>query len=139
MCNEYYHVYCYYRYKPSKHAGSGSVFVTASYGHYGQRAARIGPDSLCQIRHPASVSFAFFQRRPGPHCAKPTRIRSGWPGQGLAKRIWSGSKLVCRNHLAWFLAERNRSITSFPLSDSVPSILPQTSRIILCKASPDPV
>ena len=34
--------------------------VTASYGHYGQRAARIGPDSICQIRFPASVSVPFF-------------------------------------------------------------------------------
>ena len=29
--------------------------VTASYGHYGQRAARIGPNSVCRIRLPASV------------------------------------------------------------------------------------
>ena len=97
-----------------------SVLVTASYGRCGQRAARIGPDRICQIRLPASVSVPFVQRRHGSYCAKPTRIRSGWPGQSLAKRIWSGSKLVYRNHRVWFLAGRNRLATIFPLSDSVP-------------------
>ena len=91
----------------------------ASYGHYGQRAARIGPDRICRIRLLASVSVPFFQRRHGSDCAKLTRIRSGWPGHGLAKHIWSGSKLVCRNHRARFLAECNRLATSFPLPDSV--------------------
>ena len=53
-------------------------------------------------------------------CTELTRIRSGWPGQGLAKRIWSGRKPVCRNHQAWFLAGHKRPAGSFPLSDSVP-------------------
>ena len=106
---------------------TGSLLVTASYGHYGQRAARISPDSICRIRLPASVTapfffffFFFFQRRHGSYCAKPTRIRSGWPGQDLAKRIWSRNKLVRRNHLARFLAGRHRPATSFRLSDSFP-------------------
>ena len=63
-------------------------------------------------------------------CAKPTRIRSGWPGQGLAKHIWSGSEPVCRNHLA-----RNCPATSFP-TFRLSSVLPPTYRIILCKTSP---
>ena len=58
--------------------------VTASYGHYGQRAARIGPDRIYRIRLPASVLDFFFQRRHGSYCAKPTRIRCGWPGQGTS-------------------------------------------------------
>ena len=62
-------------------------------------------------------------------CAKPTRIRSGWPGQGLAKRIWSGTKLVCRNHLTRFLAERNRPRYQSP-TFRLGSVLPQTSRKI---------
>ena len=116
---------------------SGSILVTASqYGRYGQRAARIGPDSICRIRLPASVSVPFFQRRQGSYCAKPTRIRSGWSGQGLAKhRIWSGSKSVCRNHQARLLAGRNRPATSFPLSDPA-RLFHRRSRIILCKTSP---
>ena len=65
-------------------------------------------------------SSSFFRRKPGSYCAKPTRIRSGRPGQGLAKLIWSGSKPVYRNHVARFLAGRNRPATSFPLSDPVP-------------------
>ena len=97
----------------------GSVLVTASYGLYGQRAARIGPYRICRIRLFASVSAAFFQRRHRSHCAKPTRVRSGRPGQRLAKRIWSGSKLLCRNHRDRFLAGRIRTAASFPLSDSV--------------------
>ena len=59
----------------------------ANYGRNGQRAARIVPDRICRIRLPASVSVLFFQRRHGSNCAKPTRIRPGWPGQGLAKHI----------------------------------------------------
>ena len=97
-------------------------FFTVSYGHYVQRAARIGPDRICQIKLPASVSAPFFQRRHGLYCVKPTRIRCGWPGEVLARRIWSGSKPVRRNHQAQVLAGRNWSTTSFPLLDSVPVI-----------------
>ena len=93
--------------------------ITATYVHYGQRAARLGPDGTCRIRLLASDSVPFFQRGPGSYCAKPARIRSGWPGQVWAKRIWSGSKPGCTNHPARFLAEPNRSATSFLLSDSV--------------------
>ena len=98
--------------------------MTASYGHYGQRAARIGPDRVCLVRLPASVSNLYFQRRHGSYCTvtKPTRIRSGWPCQGLAKWIWFRSKSVCRNHRAWFWGERNRPATSFSISGSVASI-----------------
>ena len=74
---------------------SGSVLVAASYGRYGQRAARIETDRICRIRLPASVLVPFFQRRPGPYCAQPTRIRSRWPGQVLAKRTRSSSKSTC--------------------------------------------
>ena len=114
--------YCHARWsRPSKHAGSNPeafwlwpiMAVTAS-------VAKTGPGRLCQIRLSASISAPFSQRRHGSYCAKPTRIQYGRPGQGLAKHIWSGSKLVCKNHLARFLAGRNRPASSFPLSDSVP-------------------
>ena len=59
------------------------------------RAGPYMPDPTFRIR----FRFIFFQRRHGSYCAEPTRIRSGWSGQGLAKHIWSGSKPVCRNHL----------------------------------------
>ena len=56
----------------------------------------------CQIYLPTSDSVSFFQRRPRSYCQKLTRIQSGWPGQALAKQIWSGSKTVCQNHQACF-------------------------------------
>ena len=64
-------------------------FVTAIYDHYGHCAARIWPDRVCLIQLPASDSVPFFKRH-GSYCAEPTRIRSGWPGQGLAKKNASG-------------------------------------------------
>ena len=39
---------------PSKYAGSG--LDPASYGHFGQWAAGIGPDPICRIRFPTSDS-----------------------------------------------------------------------------------
>ena len=51
-----------------------------------------------QIRLSASDSGPFFQRRPGSFSARLAHIPSGWPGQVLAKRIWSGSKPVCKKH-----------------------------------------
>ena len=83
---------------------------------YGQRKARIGPDCICLIQLPASNSVPFFRRRHGSYCAKLIHIRSGWPGLGLAKHIWSGSKPVCRNHHARFLAAHNQPTTRFPLA-----------------------
>ena len=47
------------------------------------------------------IQFRFFQRRHGSYCSKPTQTQSGWPGEGMAKCIRSGNKLVCRNHLVW--------------------------------------
>ena len=38
------------------------------YGHYGQRAARIGPDRICRIRLSVSHLIRFFQRRPRSYC-----------------------------------------------------------------------
>ena len=70
----------------------------------------------------SDLSFPFFQRSPGSYCAKPTRVRSGWPGQGLAKRIWcAGIRKQAGVPESWgpVLAEFNQSATSFPLSDSV--------------------
>ena len=74
---------------------------------------------MCWIRLPASDSVPFFQIRHWSYCTKLTRIWSGWPCQGLAKCIWSGSKPVCRNHWARFLLGYHWLANSFPLSDSV--------------------
>ena len=67
---------------------------------------------------PAFDLVLFFHRRPRSYCAKQAWIQfgSGWPCRVVAKRIRSGSKLICKNHRAWFwqnrtgpvLAKRNR-------------------------------
>ena len=72
----------------------------------------IGPGFWQNTTGPLPVSH--FQTRlrsatDGPghnYCAKPARIRFRFwltvSGQVLAKRIWSGSKPVCKDHLARF-------------------------------------
>ena len=122
------YVFC----RPSKHAGSDPeafclrpvIAITAS----------VQPQ-LSRIRLPASVSVPFFQRRHGPYCAKPTGVRSGWPGQGLATRISSGSKLESSDPVSGRTHPARYQFPTFRLG----SVLPQTSRIILCKTSPDPI
>ena len=109
--------------------------VTASYGHY---AARIGLDRTYWFHIPASFSVPFFLRKHGLYHAKLTRILPRWPGQGLAKLIWSGSKLVCRNHQARFLAGCNRPHYQSP-TFRLGSVHPQTSWIISYKTSLDPI
>ena len=97
-------------------------FVTASLGHYSQRATRIGQDHIdagSDFLHLNSDSVPFFQRRPGPYCEKPTQIRSGGLGQVLAKHIWPRNEPVCKNHQALFLVQCNQPTTSFPLSNLV--------------------
>ena len=64
---------------------SASVLVTASYGHYGQRAARIGPDSICRIRLPVSVFSKegmdhTVQNRPGSDLGGLVRV---WPNTSV--------------------------------------------------------
>ena len=95
------------RHQPSKNAGSDPeafrlrpvmAITAAGAGSY-------MPDPISRIRF---SSFFSKELRHGPYFAKPTRIRSGRPGQGLAKRItfWSESKPVYRNHWVRFLAGR---------------------------------
>ena len=94
------------------------------------------PDLTSRIR------FSYvFPKKAWIILCEPTWIRSGWPCQGLAKRIWSGSKLVCSNHQARFLEGGNPRATNFLLSDSVAII--HTRRGSYCakpariKTSPD--
>ena len=44
----------------------------------------------------------FFRRRPQSCYARLARIRFRWPGQILAKHIWSSCKPACKKHCAWF-------------------------------------
>ena len=106
---------------PSKHAASNpEVFwlqpvmaITTSMQPESGRIVYAGSN----FPHPFQLRF--FQRKHS-YCTKPTRIWSWWPSQGLAKQIWFGSKLVCRNHHARFLAGCNWPTASFRLLNSVP-------------------
>ena len=107
----------------SKHAGSDpeALGLWPVYGHYGQRAARFGPDSIIMPDLTSHICFSsIFPKKAWIILCKtdPDPIWMAWPGF-LAKCLWSGSKLVSRTHLARFLAGRNWPATSFQLSDSV--------------------
>ena len=105
--------------------------ITASVQPKSGRIVYAGSD----FPHPFQLRC--FQRRYGPYCAKPTRIRSGWPGQGLSKFISSGSKLVQES--AGPVSGRTQPARcQFP-TFRLGSVLPQTSRVILCKTSPGPI
>ena len=80
--------------------------IQKCFDYYGQCAARIGPDPMCQIQLHTSNLF-LFQRRPESCCAKLVLIWSGWPDQVLDKHTWTGSKLVCKNHRAQFWQNTN--------------------------------
>ena len=124
-----------FRFIPSKHAGSDPeafwfwpvMAITASVRPKLARIVYSGSD----FPHP--FGFRFSHEGMDQTVQKLTRILCGQTGQGLAKHIWSGSKLVCRNHRDRFLAGHNQFPT-FRLG----SVIPQTSRLILCKTSPDP-
>ena len=73
----------------------------ASYGHYGQRAARLRLDCI-YAGYSACSLVSLFWSRPRSYCAKLAQIRFGWPPQVLAKQIWSRSKLLCKNHWVCF-------------------------------------
>ena len=116
--------------------------VTASYGHFGRCASRIGPDRIIMPDPTSRIRFgSVFQRRLGSqfYCAKPGRVRSGSPVPGFAKRIWSRSKPVCKNHRARFWQDTAGQLPVSPLSDVVASLLSQTALIILCKTSWGPI
>ena len=105
----------------------------ASYGHYGQRAARIGLDRIYHIRHPASVSVPFFQRM----CKTDLDpIWMSWSGFGQTHLVW---KLAGVQESSGPVSGRTQPARyQFPIF-RLCSVLPQTSRIILCKTSADPI
>ena len=63
---------------------------------------------------PKKARIILRKTDPGP-------IWTAWHWSGFSQKhlVWSGSKPMCRNHRAQFLAGRNRSASSFPLSDPV--------------------
>ena len=95
------------------------ILKHSGYGHYTQHAARIGLDCIFWIWLSTFNSVPSFQRRPRSFGVKPAQIWSWWPGQVLAKHIWSRSKLVCKNHWAQFWQNATGMLPVSPLSDSV--------------------
>ena len=63
---------------------SGSILVTASYGHYSQYATRIRLDCMCWIWFPTSVSALFFLKKTWIMLCKadPYLIWMAWSGFG---------------------------------------------------------
>ena len=87
---DYWNIYFCIHTNRSKHAGSDPEAVwlrpvTAITASVQPQSGRIVYYARSDFPHPFQLRF--FQRRHGPYYAKPTLIRSGWPGQGLAKRI----------------------------------------------------
>ena len=78
--------------------------------------SRAGSYAGSDFPHP--IWFRSSKEGPDHIVKKPSRIRSGWPGQALAERIWTESKLVCKNHRARFWQNANRPATISPLPDS---------------------
>ena len=113
---------------------SASVLVTASYGHYGQRAARIGPDSICRIRLPVSV----FPKKAWTILCKtdPDPIWVAWSGFGQTHLFQKQAGL--QESLGPVSDRKQPARYQFP-TFRLGSNLPQTSRILMWKTSPDPI
>ena len=104
---------------------SGSILVTASYGHYGQRAATIGPDRICRIRLPASV----FPKKAWAVLCKtdPDSIWMAWPGFGQTHVVW---KLAGVQESSGPVSGRTQPTRYEFRTFRLGSVLPQTSQII---------
>ena len=95
-----------------------NVLVTASYGHYGQRAARIGPYCICLIRIPTSDSVPFFPQTITILCTTdPGPIWMAWSGFDQTHQIPKQADV--RESSGPVSGRTHKPATSFPLSDSV--------------------
>ena len=125
----------------SKHAGSDpeALGLWPVYGHYGQRAARFGPDSIIMPDLTSHICFSsIFPKKAWIILCKtdPDPIWTAWPGFGQMPLVWkqageqdSSGPVSGRTQLACY---------QFP-TFRVGSVLPQTSWIILCKTSANPI
>ena len=109
------------------------------YGHYGQRAARFGPDSIIMPDLTSHICFSsIFPKKAWIILCKtdPDPIWMAWPGFGQMHLVWkqagvqeSSGPVSGRTQLACY---------QFP-TFRFGSVLPQTSWIILCKTSANPI
>ena len=89
---------------PSKHAGSNSEgFWLCQLWPLWPTSSQNWLDCIhARSTFPHLIQFHSSKEGPDRIVKKLTRIQSGWPGEALAKQIWSGSKTVCQNHQACF-------------------------------------
>ena len=121
---------------PSKHAGSDPeafwlrpvVAVTASV-HCQNRAGSHMPDSTYRIRFSSVFPKAWIILRK----TDPDPMWMAWSGFDQTHLVWKQAGV--QESSGPVLAGRNRPATSFP-TFRLGSVLPQTSRIILCKTIP---
>ena len=114
-----------------------NVLVTASYGHYGQRAARIGPYCICLIRLPTSDSVPFFPQTMTLLCkTDPGPIWMAWSGFDQTHQILKQAGV--RESSGPVSGRTQQARYQFP-AFRFGCVLPQTARFILCKTRPDPI
>ena len=75
-------------------------------------------------------------RRPGSYSAKLAQIQSGWPGQVLARCIWSESEPMCKNRQAWFWQNATSQCHRFTSALYEPTAIPSCSLVffLVCHA-----
>ena len=107
------------------------------YGRYGQHAARIRLDHICQIWLPASDSVPFFKK--GPDHTVQNQPRSNLDGLG---RFWPSASGPEASRCARIIGpDSGRTQTAcyqFP-TFRLSCTIPQTAQIILCKTSLGPI
>ena len=105
--------------------------VTGTYGHDGQRAARLRLDSiLCRIRLPASVSAPFFPKKAWIILCKtdPDPIWMAWSGFGQTRLVWKQAGV--QESSGPVSGRTQPARYQFPTL-RLDSVLPQTARVIL--------
>ena len=79
---------------------------------------------------PHPFQLRFFQRRHGSYCAKLTRIRSGWPGQGFNQTRMVRKQAGVQESSGPVSGRTEPACYQFP-TFRLDSVRPQTARIIL--------
>ena len=103
----------------------------ASYGHYDQRAARVGPDHICQIQLPTSSSAVFPQAWTILH---KTLIWMAWSDLGQTHLVQKQARVhESSSPVSGRMQPAHSQFPTFRLG----CVLPQMAQIILCKTRLD--
>ena len=104
----------------------------ASYGHYGQCAARVGPDHICQIQLPISSSAVFPQK--AWTILHKTLIWMAWSDLGQTHLVQKQASVQeSSSPVSGRMQPAHYQFPTFRLS----CVLPQMAQIILCKTRLD--